>query len=89
MVSIVKGKTDKSGVKRGTEYAELTDLMSKTWSGMTTGEYKKYKDLKKGEKTKDKAKKRKQLKCSFFLFCKIKYCISFCYFDRIKFICKV
>lgn len=38
---------DKSGVKRGTEYAELTDLMSKTWSGMTTGEYKKYKDLKK------------------------------------------
>ncbi|MBI3032147.1 Bro-N domain-containing protein [Candidatus Woesearchaeota archaeon] len=38
---------DKSGVKRGTEYAELTDLMSKTWSGMTTREYKKYKDLNK------------------------------------------
>ncbi len=38
---------DKSGVKQGAEYAELTDLMSKTWSGMTTGEYKKYKDLKK------------------------------------------
>jgi len=38
---------DKSGVKRGTEYSELTDLMSKTWSGMTASEYKKYKDLKK------------------------------------------
>jgi hypothetical protein len=38
---------DKSGVKKGIEFAELTDLMSKTWSGMTTSEYKKYKDLKK------------------------------------------
>ncbi|MFH0875088.1 MAG: Bro-N domain-containing protein [archaeon] len=38
---------DKSGVKKGAEYAELTDLMSKTWSGMTTSEYKKYKGLKK------------------------------------------
>ncbi|MCL2054608.1 MAG: Bro-N domain-containing protein [Oscillospiraceae bacterium] len=38
---------DKSGVNKGLEYAELTDLMSKTWSGMTTKEYKKYKDLKK------------------------------------------
>jgi hypothetical protein len=38
---------DKSGVERGAEYATLTDLMSKTWSGMTTGEYKKHKGLKK------------------------------------------
>jgi hypothetical protein len=38
---------DKSGVERGQEYATLTDLMSKTWSGMTTREYKKFKDLKK------------------------------------------
>jgi hypothetical protein len=38
---------DKSGVKQGSEYAALTDLMSKTWSGMTTSEYKKYKGLKK------------------------------------------
>ena len=38
---------DKSGVQRGKEYAELTDLMSKTWSGMTTCEYKKHKGLKK------------------------------------------
>ena len=38
---------DKSGVKRGREYATITDLMSKTWSGMTTREYKKYKGLKK------------------------------------------
>ena len=38
---------DKSGVKQGEEYAKLTDLMSKTWSGMTTREYKNYKDLKK------------------------------------------
>jgi hypothetical protein len=38
---------DKSGVRSGGQYAALTDLMSKTWSGMTTGEYKKYKGLKK------------------------------------------
>ena len=38
---------DKSGVQQGREYAELTDLMSKTWSGMNTREYKKYKGLKK------------------------------------------
>lgn len=36
---------DKSGVKKGNEYAELTDLMSKTWSGMKTKEYKKMKGL--------------------------------------------
>ena len=36
---------DKSGVQQGTEYATLTDLMSKTWSGMTTGQYKRYKGL--------------------------------------------
>jgi len=38
---------DKSGVQQGIEYAALTDLMSKTWSGMTTREYKTFKDLKK------------------------------------------
>jgi len=38
---------DKSGVKQGEEYAMLTDLMSKTWSGMTTKQYKNYKGLKK------------------------------------------
>jgi len=38
---------DKAGVKREGEYATLTDIMSKTWSGMTTGEYKRYKGLKK------------------------------------------
>jgi len=38
---------DKSGVKQGQEYATLTDLMSKTWSGMTTREYKSFKGLKK------------------------------------------
>ena len=38
---------DKSGVRQGKEYATLTDLMSKTWSGMTTREYKKHKNLKK------------------------------------------
>jgi hypothetical protein len=38
---------DKSGVKRGKEYAGLTDLMTRTWSGMTTREYKQHKNLKK------------------------------------------
>ncbi|MDR3000111.1 MAG: Bro-N domain-containing protein, partial [Fibromonadaceae bacterium] len=38
---------DKAGVKPGAEYAYLTDLMTKTWSGMTTKQYKKHKNLKK------------------------------------------
>jgi len=38
---------DKSGVQQGKEYAQLTDLMSKTWAGMTTREYKHFKGLKK------------------------------------------
>ena len=38
---------DKSGVKQGEEYAFLTDLMTKTWSGMTTKQYKQHKNLKK------------------------------------------
>ena len=35
------------GVKKGAEYAILTDEISKAWSGMTTKEYKNYKRLKK------------------------------------------
>ncbi|MCL2603800.1 MAG: hypothetical protein FWD90_04915 [Defluviitaleaceae bacterium] len=38
---------DNAGVEQGAGYAALTDLMTKTWSGMTTREYKKHKDLKK------------------------------------------
>jgi len=38
---------DKSGVKQGSEYAALTDLMTKTWSGMNSREYKQHKGLKK------------------------------------------
>jgi len=38
---------DNSSVEQGEEYATLTDIMSKTWSGMTTREYKKHKGLKK------------------------------------------
>jgi outer membrane protein TolC len=38
---------DKAGVKQGNEYAFLTDLMTKTWSGMTTKQYKQHKSLKK------------------------------------------
>ena len=38
---------DKSGVRKGSEYATLTDLMSKVWSGMNTREYKQHKGLKK------------------------------------------
>jgi hypothetical protein len=38
---------DKSGVKQGQEYASLTDLMTRTWSGMTTRAYKQHKGLKK------------------------------------------
>lgn len=38
---------DKSGVKEGKEYAILTNEISKAWSGMSTREYKNYKNLKK------------------------------------------
>ncbi|MFT3778068.1 MAG: BRO family protein [Ottowia sp.] len=38
---------DKAGVQRGQEYAALTDLMSKTWAGMSTREYRQHKGLKK------------------------------------------
>jgi hypothetical protein len=36
---------DRAGVKQGEEYALLTDLMTKTWSGMTTKQYKRHKNL--------------------------------------------
>jgi hypothetical protein len=38
---------DRAGVQRGQEYAALTDLMSRVWSGMGTREYKQHKGLKK------------------------------------------
>ena len=38
---------DNSGIEQGKEYAALTDLMSRTWSGMTIREYKEHKGLKK------------------------------------------
>jgi hypothetical protein len=38
---------DKAGVQHGQEYAALTDLMSRVWSGMGTREYKQHKGLKK------------------------------------------
>lgn len=38
---------DRSGVQKGIEYAILTDEISKSWSGMTTREYKNLKGLKK------------------------------------------
>ena len=38
---------DIRGVKKGSEYAILTDEITKAWTGMTTREYKKYKNLKK------------------------------------------
>ena len=37
----------KRGVKKGVEYAILTDEITKAWSGMTTRQYKNYKGLKK------------------------------------------
>jgi hypothetical protein len=38
---------DKRGVKKGLEYAILTDEITKAWSGLTTKQYKRLKDLKK------------------------------------------
>ena len=47
-IEIRKGLTDewkRGGVTQEVDFAFLTDLMSKTWSGFTTKEYKKYKGL--------------------------------------------
>lgn len=38
---------DERGVKKGLEYAILTDEITKAWSGFTTKQYKKFKELKK------------------------------------------
>ncbi len=38
---------DKRGVKKGQEYAFLTDIITQGWSGLTTKEYKNFKGLKK------------------------------------------
>lgn len=38
---------DNRGVKKGQEYAILTDEITKAWSGFSVKDYKKYKDLKK------------------------------------------
>ena len=47
-IEIRKGLTDewkRSGVTKESDYARLTDMMSKVWSGMTTREYKEHKGL--------------------------------------------
>jgi len=47
-IEIRKGLTDewkRSGIENESDYALLTDLMSKVWSGMTTREYKEHKGL--------------------------------------------
>jgi hypothetical protein len=37
---------ERRGVKKGREYAVLTDIITQGWSGMTTNQYKRYKGLK-------------------------------------------
>ncbi len=37
---------ERRGVKRGQEFASLTDIITVSWAGMTTKQYKKYKGLK-------------------------------------------
>lgn len=47
-IEVRKGLTDewkRGGITKEVDFAFLTDLMSKTWSGMTTREYKKHKGL--------------------------------------------
>ena len=49
-IEVRKELTDewkKRGVQEGIQFASLTDIITKTWSGKTTGEYKKFKDLRK------------------------------------------
>ena len=47
-IEVRKGLTDewdRGGINKETQYAYLTDLMSKIWSGLTTKEYKRHKGL--------------------------------------------
>ena len=49
-IEVRKELTDewrRTGVKEGMEYASLTDIITKEWSGMTTKQYKQHKGLKK------------------------------------------
>ncbi len=49
-IEVRKELTDewkRTGIKEGLEYASLTDIITKEWSGMTTKQYKQHKGLKK------------------------------------------
>ena len=49
-IEVRKELTDewkRTGVKEGSEYASLTDIITREWSGFTTKQYKHYKGLKK------------------------------------------
>lgn len=49
-IEIRKELTDewgRTGVKQGLQYASLTDIITREWSGMTTKQYRKFKGLKK------------------------------------------
>lgn len=49
-IEVRKGLTDewdRAGVKEGAQYASLTDIITKAWSGKTTRQYKNFKGLKK------------------------------------------
>ena len=49
-IEIRKELTDewaRTGVKQGMQYASLTDIMTREWSGMSTKQYKQFKGLKK------------------------------------------
>jgi len=55
-IEVRKGLTDewdRAGVQQGQEYASLTDIITREWSGKTTLQYKRYKGLKK-ENLRDK-----------------------------------
>ncbi len=48
-IEIRKELTDeweRRGIKKGQEYAVLTDIITQSWSGLTTKQYKQYKGLK-------------------------------------------
>lgn len=49
-IEVRKGLTDewdRAGVKQGQQYASLTDIITREWSGKTTRQYKQFKGLKK------------------------------------------
>ena len=55
---------DRAGIKDEREFAILTNILTKAWSGMTTGQYKKFKGL-----TKQNRRTKQEQRANLFALC--------------------